>query len=169
MFYYLTLSHDVLLHPQYFGPMLKQTLRQKLYSEVEGTCKGEFGWIIMVKDIEEFGRGKIHANRGIVTFSMRYTAVVFRPFKGEVVEAVVKDVNKLGVFCQVGPIEIFISNKQMPPKMKYLPNAVPHCYVSPDEDYTIVKDVPIKVKIVGLRIDAANVVCIGSILDEFLG
>ena len=33
---------------------------------------------------------------------MRFNAIVFRPFKGEVFDAVVTQVNKLGFFAQVG-------------------------------------------------------------------
>ena len=35
----------------------------------------------------------------------RYNAVVFRPFKGEVLDAVVETVNKMGFFAEVGPLK----------------------------------------------------------------
>lgn len=38
----------------------------------------------------------------MATFPMRFNAIVFRPFKGEVFDAVVTQVNKLGFFAQVG-------------------------------------------------------------------
>ena len=37
----------------------------------------------------------------MATFPMRFNAIVFRPFKGEVFDAVVTQVNKLGFFAQV--------------------------------------------------------------------
>lgn len=37
----IALEHDVLLHPRYFGPQLLDTVKQKLYREVEGTCTGK--------------------------------------------------------------------------------------------------------------------------------
>ena len=33
-------------------------------------------------------------------------AVVFRPFKGEVLDAVVTTVNKMGFFAEVGPLQV---------------------------------------------------------------
>ncbi|VVD01013.1 unnamed protein product [Leptidea sinapis] len=40
MFYHISLEHEILLHPRYFGPQLLDTVKQKLYTEVEGTCTG---------------------------------------------------------------------------------------------------------------------------------
>lgn len=41
LFIQIALEHDVLLHPRYFGPQLLDTVKQKLYREVEGTCTGK--------------------------------------------------------------------------------------------------------------------------------
>ena len=41
-----------------------------------------------------------------MTFPVRYKAVVFRPFKGEVLDAVVTTVNKMGFFAEVGPLQV---------------------------------------------------------------
>lgn len=41
MFYHISLKHEILLHPRYFGPNLLETVRQKLLYEVEGTCSGK--------------------------------------------------------------------------------------------------------------------------------
>lgn len=37
----ISLEHEILLHPRYFGPQLLDTVKQKLYTEVEGTCGGK--------------------------------------------------------------------------------------------------------------------------------
>ena len=36
------LEHEIQLHPKYFGPRLMDTVKQKLFSEVEGTCNGKY-------------------------------------------------------------------------------------------------------------------------------
>uniref|UniRef100_A0A8V0X667 Uncharacterized protein n=1 Tax=Gallus gallus TaxID=9031 RepID=A0A8V0X667_CHICK len=41
MFYHISLEHEILLHPRYFGPNLLSTVKQKLFTEVEGTCTGK--------------------------------------------------------------------------------------------------------------------------------
>ena len=34
---------------------------------------------------------------------------MFRPFKGEVLDAIVTKVNKVGMFTQIGPLSCFVS------------------------------------------------------------
>ena len=37
----VSLEHEILLHPRYFGPNLLNVVKQKLFTEVEGTCTGK--------------------------------------------------------------------------------------------------------------------------------
>ena len=48
-----------MLHPSYFGPRMQQYLESKLYSDVEGTCSGQFGFIIAVVSISDIGKGTV--------------------------------------------------------------------------------------------------------------
>lgn len=48
-----------------------------------------------ITGIESVGKGLIREGVGFVTFPVRYQCVVFRPFKGEILEAVVSMVNKV--------------------------------------------------------------------------
>lgn len=41
LFPQISLEHEILLHPRYFGPNLLNTVKQKLFTEVEGTCTGK--------------------------------------------------------------------------------------------------------------------------------
>jgi DNA-directed RNA polymerase II subunit RPB7 len=59
MFYHLSLEHEISLHPKYFGPALMESVKQKLFKEVEGTCKGKYGSIIAVTTIDSIGQGLI--------------------------------------------------------------------------------------------------------------
>lgn len=95
----ISLEHEILLHPRYFGPQLLETVKQKLYTEVEGTCTGKYGFVIAVTTIDQIGSGVIQPGQGFVVYPVKYKAIVFRPFKGEVLDAVVKQINKVGVFC----------------------------------------------------------------------
>merc|ERR1719245_423349 len=78
-----------MLHPRYFGPQLMDTVKQKLFSEVEGTCTGKYGFVIAVTTIDTIGAGLIQPGQGFVVYPVKYKAIVFRPFKGEVLDAVV--------------------------------------------------------------------------------
>ncbi len=67
------------------------------------------GFIIAVTNIEHIGPGLLLPSRGFVQYQIIYRAIVFRPFKGEVIDAIVTQVNKVGVFAEAGPLTIFIS------------------------------------------------------------
>ena len=46
----VSLEHEILLHPRYFGPSLLNIVKQKLFTEVEGTCTGKYvltGWFYL--------------------------------------------------------------------------------------------------------------------------
>lgn len=65
---------------------------------MEGTCSGRLGYIISVNEIiqgKDGPRGKIVD--GGAEFRIRYSAIVYRPFRGEVVDGVVASVNKVSL------------------------------------------------------------------------
>ena len=74
-----------------------QFLESKLYADVEGTCSGAFGYIIAVVSILDIGKGMVISGSGQAEFITRYRAIVFKPFKGEVVDGVVNNVNKVWI------------------------------------------------------------------------
>lgn len=51
-----------------------------------------------ITGVDNIGKGLIRDGTGFVTFPVKYQCVVFRPFKGEILEAVVTMVNKVGLF-----------------------------------------------------------------------
>uniref|UniRef100_H2LDC7 DNA-directed RNA polymerase subunit n=1 Tax=Oryzias latipes TaxID=8090 RepID=H2LDC7_ORYLA len=165
----ISLEHEILLHPRYFGPNLLNTVKQKLFTEVEGTCTGKYGFVIAVTTIDNIGAGVIQPGRGFVLYPVKYKAIVFRPFKGEVVDAVVTQVNKVGLFTEIGPMSCFISRHSIPSEMEFDPNSNPPCYKTVDEDIVIQQDDEIRLKIVGTRVDKNDIFAIGSLMDDYLG
>lgn len=136
MFFIMELQHTMKLHPSFFGPNVRQFLRQKLISDVEGTCDGQYGYIICVLDDNELRipPGKILPGQGSAEFGVRYRAIVWKPFKvgtqkrisrredqsvdlsqNEVVDAIVSIVNKMGFFADAGPLSVFVSTHVSPP------------------------------------------------------
>ncbi len=108
-------------------------MKQKLFSEVEGTCSGKYGFIIAITTIDNIGSGLIQPGRGYVVYPVEYKAIVFRPFKGEVLDATVSQVNKIGLRCEIGPLECFVSRHCIPAEMEFDPNSSSPCYKSKDE------------------------------------
>ncbi|XP_061929358.1 DNA-directed RNA polymerase II subunit RPB7 isoform X1 [Apis cerana] len=169
MFYHISLEHEILLHPRYFGPQLLDTVKQKLYTEVEGTCTGKYGFVVAVTTIDNIGAGIIQPGQGFVVYPVKYKAIVFRPFKGEVLDAIVTQVNKVGMFAEIGPLSCFISHHSIPADMQFCPNINPPCYKTKEEDVIIQPDDEIRLKIVGTRVDATGIFAIGTLMDDYLG
>eukprot|EP00742_Colponemidia_sp_Colp-10_P004961 GILJ01005301.1.p1 GENE.GILJ01005301.1~~GILJ01005301.1.p1 ORF type:complete len:174 (-),score=23.48 GILJ01005301.1:253-774(-) len=169
MFFLLPLERNLTVAPAYLGPKLQTTLASKLLKSVEGTCSGRYGFIICVTQIEEIGKGKVMDGTGDVMFPVRYSAVVFRPFKGEVMDAVVTQVNAMGIFAEAGPLQVFVSTQLIPSDTKYDDQSSPPAYVSEDLSVRIQKDSTIRLKIVGTRVDATEIFVIGSIKEDYLG
>ncbi|KAI9455040.1 RNA polymerase Rpb7 [Russula earlei] len=156
MFFIKELTHTIMLHPSYFGPRMQQYLESKLYSDVEGTCSGQFGFIIAVVSISDIGKGMVLSGNGQAEFVTRYRAIVFKPFKGEVVDGVVHNVTRMGIFAEVGPLNCFVSQQSNPPS-----------YTS--QDQVIENNTKIRIKIIGTRVDATEIFAIGTIKEDHLG
>ncbi|RDD44291.1 DNA-directed RNA polymerase II subunit RPB7 [Trichoplax sp. H2] len=169
MFFHVTLEHEITLHPRYFGPNLLDTVRRKLFSEVEGTCSGKHGFVIAVTIIDKVGVGKILPNSGFVVYPVRYKAIVFKPFPGEVVDGIVTQLNKVGLFVEVGPLTCFISKHSIPRDMFFDPNGNPPCFRTEDEDMIVQTGDEVRLKIVGTRVDVKDIFAVGSLDQDYLG
>lgn len=84
MFFLQELERVIDLHPSFFGPRVKEYLTTKLFGDVEGTCNGQY-YIVCVVDAFDISEGKVLAGSGKAQYTVRYRAVVWKPFKGEVV------------------------------------------------------------------------------------
>eukprot|EP00249_Psilotum_nudum_P010133 c22353_g1_i1 orf=169-702(+) len=168
MFFHILLERNMQLHPRHFGPHLRDKIISKLIQDVEGTCSGRHGFVVGVTSVENIGSGLIRDGTGYVIFPVKYQCVVFRPFKGEILESVVTMVNKMGFFAEAGPVQIFVSNHLIPDDMEFQSGDIP-CYATSDGSVRIQKDSEVRLKIVGTRVDATEIFCIGTIKDDFLG
>ncbi|KAI8838019.1 hypothetical protein CcCBS67573_g01080 [Chytriomyces confervae] len=172
MLFLKELTHTILLHPTFFGRNLRSALKQRLYQEVEGTCSGLFGYIIAVIEIVDTGKGVLQTATGHAEFNVRYKAIVFKPFKGQVVEGLVTTVNRMGFFADVGPLQVFVSAHLIPEYLRFDPNANPPAYAGENQDMqllTIEKGVALKIRILGTRVDATEIFAIGTIKEDYLG
>ncbi|KAI3894745.1 hypothetical protein MKX03_031567 [Papaver bracteatum] len=152
MFFHIVLERNMQLHPRHFGPNLRDKLVAKLMKDVEGTCSGRHGFVVAITGVDNVGKGLIRDGTGFVTFPVKYQCVVFRPFKGEILEAAVTMVNKVSsffknplwvFFAEAGPVQIFVSNHVN----------IPNYTTSMDQDSEV------RLKIIGTRVDATEIVC----------
>ncbi|GAM18561.1 hypothetical protein SAMD00019534_017360 [Acytostelium subglobosum LB1] len=164
MFFHLTLEKDLHIHPKHCGPNLFNTATQQLHSEVEGTCSGRYGFIITITSVEFVSKGKVIEATGYVVFQVRYKAIIFKPFKGEVLDAVVTKVTNLGFFAEAGPLSIFVSTHLIPADMQFDAQSANPCFVSEDGSTKISKDDEVRLQIKGTRVDATEIVRVTIIM-----
>lgn len=142
-------------------------LNQKLRDDVEGTCTGKYGYIIKVVGMIDVGQGKVIPGSGLAEFNSTYQAVVLKPFKGEVMDAKITNVNKMGFFAEVGPLNIFVSSHLIPIEYRFQPESNPPEFVSASD--RLVKGRKVRIKIVGTRVDANEIFAIGTMKEDYLG
>jgi DNA-directed RNA polymerase II subunit RPB7 len=96
MFFLHNLERRVTLHPSYFGRNMIELVTTKLLKDVEGTCAGNY-YIISIMDTFDISDGRILPGSGLAEFIVGYRAVIWRPFKGEVVRFITQTLGSSGV------------------------------------------------------------------------
>jgi len=66
-------------------------------SYINFICSFRYGFVVAVTTIDNIGAGIIQPGQGFVVYPVKYKAIVFRPFKGEVLDAIVTQVNKVQI------------------------------------------------------------------------
>jgi len=169
MFFHINLEKNIVLEPRHFGKNLQEVLREKLKNEVEGSCTGRHGFIVMVTQINRVSEGMVTDDgTARAKYHVEYGCIAFRPFKGEVLDATVTQVNKFGFFAEAGPLNLFVSNQLIEDDMAF-ESVGENKYVSSDQTVEIKKDAEVRVRVVGMRIDASEIFCIATIKEDYLG
>lgn len=108
MFFLRYLTREISIHPSFFGSNLEQRLTSQLYADLEGSCNGEY-YIVCIMDIHSISAGKVRPGSGQADFTILYRAILWKPFKGETIDAMVTGVKSQGVFTEAGPLTVFVS------------------------------------------------------------
>lgn len=161
MFYRLELIKELEIPPRYFASNLDDEINRRLRQDVEGTCSGKHGFVIAVTEAIHKGDGMIREGVGNAVFNVKYECIVFMPHKGEVIDAVVKSVNKMGFFAEAGPLQLFVSNHLIPEEFEFDSTNDP-AYMT-KEGEKITTGCEIRLRIVGTRVEANEIVSFESI------
>jgi DNA-directed RNA polymerase subunit E'/Rpb7 len=106
------IKKKVIINPKHMGNIDKY-IENYLKSNFEGKCVAE-GYI-KPESIKIVRRsfGSILGSRftGDITYMIEYSAEICNPVIGNVIECTVKNINKLGLLCNNGPITIIVGKK----------------------------------------------------------
>ncbi|THC98499.1 hypothetical protein EYZ11_002007 [Aspergillus tanneri] len=167
MFFLKEETKVITLHPSYFGPNVREYLINRLNEEEEGRCTGDH-FVICVMDMVDIGEGRVLPSGGQAEYTIKYRAIIWKPFRGETVDAIVTSVKPTGIFTLAGPLSVFIARKNIPSDIKWEPNTVPPQYTD-HADQVIEKGTSLRLKILGVKPDVAAINAIGTIKEDYLG
>lgn len=149
MFFLKELTHTVTLAPQYFTQGLHDLIRYALYRQLEGACSGKHGYIVAIIGLDSVSPGTVlDSSGGLLTatqntpvpligmmgsasFEVKFKAILYKPFKGEVVDLLVRTVNKMGFFGEAGAgVQVFVSAHLIPSRFVFDGREMPAMFVS---------------------------------------
>jgi len=162
----MSFEQPIIMTPNLLGPELQSLIRAKLIDKVQGMVTEKFGYVICVLRVEDIGSGKILDTTADVIFSVKYRAVVMKPFIGEVMDGFVIKLDKYGVHVSVGPIIVFISNQNFP-FYEYDENN--NHYYSKHDAAKIMLDSNVRFKITGITFEDNEFRLIGTMNEDYLG
>ena len=76
--------------------------------------------------------------------------------------------DSLGFFCKVGPLSVYISRYAMPEDIIF-DTVREDCWVSTDGDIEIREGSVVRLRIMGLTLEASSISATGTIKDDYLG
>merc|ERR1712216_587246 len=176
-----SLKRHLEVEPREYGPNLRETVQTKLREAVENTCSERYGYILKIFNVDtERLQGRIESTGmqpsrgGTATFVVNYDAVVLKPFKNEVLIGEVKSVAQQGVFCQCGPMQVFISKANLADEsngLKWFGDRTPACWMSDNEKWVVQEKTRLRIRLMGVRLsnDLSKSSAVGLITDDFLG
>eukprot|EP01061_Rhynchopus_euleeides_P010446 TRINITY_DN19910_c0_g2_i1.p1 TRINITY_DN19910_c0_g2~~TRINITY_DN19910_c0_g2_i1.p1 ORF type:complete len:181 (+),score=64.92 TRINITY_DN19910_c0_g2_i1:124-666(+) len=176
MFFRVRLMHHVHVDPMHFHEELAKVVKYQLCKDVEGTIDEDYGFIVAVDtsgrpgtDLQ-VGPGVL-MDTGVSSFKVYYTAIVIRPFEGEVIDAVVEQVRDIGLIALIGPgIEVFISSKaSMPQEYKFDSTNPNQPKFVADDDDTILKGDQVRLRIKGVQVTSTEIKVVGELTGDFMG
>jgi len=171
MFFHVKMTRFIELPPSCFYKNMKREINQRLLEDVEGTCQAEYGYIVCVTEVEEIGDGRIRDDIPEVSFPVEFRAIVFRPFKNEVLDGVVTQMDQFGIFVEVGPLQVYVSDQQIPSDYTLNTDLQPHWAYEHNEDpeLKITIDTEVRMKLMNVRIELTEMAAVGTLNVNYMG
>eukprot|EP00388_Colpodella_angusta_P012922 GDKJ01032595.1.p1 GENE.GDKJ01032595.1~~GDKJ01032595.1.p1 ORF type:complete len:167 (+),score=21.67 GDKJ01032595.1:55-555(+) len=112
MYFLKDMVRIVKVEPMFLGPSFKEHVQRKLKADIEGKCDAS-GYYLCVNEFKDFEKGRCQDGTGMVVLRVWFQALVYQAIPFESVDAIVSQVNTLGLFCQSGPLQIFLSAQHL--------------------------------------------------------
>mmetsp|Transcript_30273 Transcript_30273/g.35730 ORF Transcript_30273/g.35730 Transcript_30273/m.35730 type:complete len:182 (-) Transcript_30273:209-754(-) len=172
MYFIRRLQYEVLMHPETFGPNLKQYIHKRLRDDVEGSVHDTVGVIVAVikfADDQDVLRGIIEYETGHASYVVDYEAIIYRPFKNEVLDAKVTLVHEHGFNAVAGfsNFTIFVTRHNMP---GFSYKHEEERWEDDEDRGSVSRGSLIRLRVVNVEFGSKSEVrCVGTINGDYLG
>lgn len=168
MYFVVSDRKAITMRPCDLGPFFHQRLEAKLRMDLEGSLsKSHDGTIVYIFKITDRSKPRVQDGSGCVVVEVGFDAIVFRPFKNEVIDCVVSEVTRLGFFAYFGPMKVFVSKSCVPEDMEF--QAETNSLANADGTQALRVDSEVRVRVLGVRRDGTQLFSIGTIDGDYLG
>uniref|UniRef100_A0A0G4G4X8 RNA polymerase Rpb7-like N-terminal domain-containing protein n=1 Tax=Chromera velia CCMP2878 TaxID=1169474 RepID=A0A0G4G4X8_9ALVE len=162
MFLLVDQFRNVSISPQFLGPQFRVYVENRLREEVEGTMSLEWGQIISVAKVLHTDKARCQDGSGKIIVPTQFTALTFRPYKGEVLDARVESVCEQGFFAYAGALRIFVSETSYGAGWKLDEPGASRC-VHDEMGLEIKQGGSVRIRVIGFQADLNGMFAIGSI------
>jgi len=167
MFFWRTMKRTILMHPASFGPRLEEEVYKALVQSVQGVLDRQFGFVIFIVHMLPLDPGMVQEG-GYAKYDVEYEAVMFKPFRHEVLEGVVCAVDSLGVKVRIGPMDAFVYKDMMPSELNY--DETSGRWTDPAATTSMIEmGSRLRLKLTGYKNDNTEIFGVGTIRELGLG
>ena len=173
MFYKAFLTKELKLEPRDMGKKIQEMVQTRLREAVEGKLIPNVGFVITMLAISHdwMGTGVLDNSTGGAVYKVGYEAVVFRPFKNEVLDVIVTSCNAHGFAGSVGGMfNVFVHRSQMPMNTPADPQVFSNdAWISLDKEMQIKPGCGVRLRVMAIKFHQLNITGVGNIKDHFCG
>lgn len=169
MFFIHEMERVMQLHPSFFGPNTVNYIKDTLIHDVEGQTISSY-YVVCIMDVgaSDISEGRVIPGSAMAEYTVHYKAVVWKPFKGEILDGLVEELNEAGFHVNIGPLKVFVSKSMIPSDIRYDGNATPPQWTD-NGDQVIETGTHIRIKIRGTRTEMGKMYAIATIKEDYLG
>ncbi|KAF7186960.1 DNA-directed RNA polymerase II subunit rpb7 [Pseudocercospora fuligena] len=166
MFFVANRTREVVLHPSFFDSAAEQKIIAKLYDDMQGNIEGT-EIVIQIIGVDQISEPVLVPGTGMAKYVLSYRAIIWRPFRGEVVDGLVTTVVSNGFFVEVGALTVFVSRSMIPSNLKYTVEGSTPSFT--DNNDQIERGTQIRLRLKGIRGEIGSMFAVGSIAEDYLG
>ncbi|MCO5564566.1 hypothetical protein L7F22_032786 [Adiantum nelumboides] len=176
MFWEISINRLLVLQPKHLhtGVELMSVLATQLIVEVNNMKGSEdHGYYVSPTYIQDIGQGRVRSITGAVAFPIQFKCIVFKPFKGEVLQGVIRKVFRTGCLISCGPLDdVFLHEKMMKGYGFFQNESIESaCFKNEDDGFEIRAKTVLVVRLIGVKWveDQRTFKALASINGDYLG